>query len=139
MKTKDIITLSKYLSFCILLLITCSQIAAHTFSDNTLYNSIQLLKESKPVQQNGLTVIGASHGSGHMHIKAKIDIAENEVQEEEESISSRKGVDARLQLWKKGHYIFFKIFGDYIQKSPSFHLFSKTSDCWYLILQVFRI
>jgi hypothetical protein len=136
MKTQDITTLLKYFSFCILLLITCSQIAAHTFSDNALYNSIQLLKESKPVQQNGFTVIGASHSSANGHIRGKMDIAENEVQEE--SLSSRKLFDARMHLWKKGNYIFSQTFDDDIQKSSqSFHLFSKRSDCRYL--QVFRI
>jgi hypothetical protein len=137
MNTKDITTLSKYLSFCILLLITCGQIAAHTFSQN-LYSSIALFQQSK--DQTSYPVMKETPAPGHVHGKIKFDLVENEIEEDDECSYLRKAVNARLLLWEGVNYVFSQIFSDEIQRTHlSLHLNFRTSDYRYLILQVFRI
>jgi hypothetical protein len=140
MKKKNRNTFSKYLFFCALLIITSVQLAAHTFSGSSHYNSIQLLQVLNSEQRNGCPVIERSHETDHRHYLVGSYEAVNEVEEKEDSGCSRKAGNEHIPKWDKVSCIISQLVSANIREPlQRGHFFYNTSDNRYLILQVFRI
>ncbi len=136
--------LLKYLlSLSILLLSGYSQLTAHPYKESTFHSPIRNLNEAEHatcgIEQYDHSFIIKSSSPDEEKKNYKIDVAENEVEEEDEIVFSRKH-------FQSGNYaasIFFaqtfKRFFNGKKILPFYKYFSRTLSCRYLIFEAFRI
>ena len=96
MKTNRRNSFGRYLSLCIFLLTTFSQLAAHTFAEDFRQSPSHIFADQNPPKNYRHAVIDIGPSTKSAQKKSNIDLAETEIEEQE--FSSRKNTEARFPI-----------------------------------------
>jgi hypothetical protein len=123
-----------------------SQLAAHTYSctDSTFYSTVQHLIQAEhpglPIVQHHHNSVIKSSRSGTLKANHKIDVVENEIEEDEVSSSKRHSDGRGVYVTSGFVYSVASVFDAVAKFSPLYNNNSYyTSSDRYIVFQVFRI